>query len=294
MEKTHGWKYVRSRLGQKDESAYYDPILTGDPDKEVIHPESSLTIRTVPRLTVSPSPVVPHNSPASPYDGTIPYGADVYIPWTSSVTRLRNNEDFLEHFSQAYASGYQGDDEWLKIPVDPQLYTGVARNEKAAGKALTTKTANRHEDSLQALPTVLTPQASPTVKTQVLTPLSEPSPFLSQCTWATRDAMAPHDVESDPGRGFSTTLGLRSGNRGQPSRPAKRSVKVSRGSDDSDDDDEEPANKRSKAPDGKTDQKGDPKMICPFRAAHPEIYDGDLDEKYQSCHTEHDHVSTVV
>lgn len=293
MEKTHGWEYVRSRLGNKDESASHYPILNSDASKQVIHPESSLTIRTVPGLTVSPSPLVPHNSPASPYDGTIPYGADVYIPWTSPVTRLRDNENFLEQFSQAYASGYQGDDEWLKIPVDPQLYTSAPRDEKAAGKALTPEVANRHENSLQALPNVLTPQASPTVKTQVLTPLSEPSPFLNPCPWATSDGMAPHDVESDPGRGFPATRGLRSGNPGQPNRPGKRPVRVSRGFDVSDDD-EEPPNKRNKAPDGKTDQKGDPKMICPFRAAHPEIYDIGLDQKYMSCHTEHDNISTVV
>lgn len=295
MEKTHGWEYVRSRLGHKDEGTPQYPVLTSEASKQVIHPGSSLTIRTVPGLTVSPSPLAPHNSPAStPYEGPIPYGADVYIPWTSPVTRLRNNENFLEQFSHAYAAGYQGDDEWLKIPVDPQLYTSAPRDGNVAGKALTPEAGSRHDNPLKTLSNVLTPQASPTIKTQVLTPLSEPSPFLNQCSWATREGLAPHDVESDPGCGFPATRGLRSGNPGQPKRPGKRPVRFSRESDGSEDDDGEPPNKRNKAPDGKADQSGDPKMICPFRAAHPEIYDLSRDQKYLSCHTEHDNISTVV
>lgn len=294
MEKTHGWEYVRSRLAHKDEPTSPYPILIGDTSKQVIHPESSLTIRTVPGLTVSPSPLVPHNSPASTaYDGPIPYGADVYIPWTSPVTRLRNNENFLQQFSQTYSAGYQGDDEWLKIPVDPQLYTSSPRDDKDAGTALTPDPAKRHESSLKSLPTVLTPQTSPTVKTQILTPLSEPSPFLNQCPWATREGIAPHDVESDPGSGFPAARGLRSGNPGQSNRPGKRPVTFSKESDGSDEDGEPPI-KRSKAPDGKADQAGDPQMICPFRAAHPEIYDMGRDQKYLSCHTEHHNISTVV
>lgn len=294
MEKTHGFEYVRSRLGHKDEGASPYPVLANDASKQVIHPGSSLTIRTVPALAVSPSPLAPHNSPAStPYDGPIPYGADVYIPWTSPVTRLRNNENFLEQFSQAYSTGYQGDDEWLKIPVDPQLYTSAPRDGNTAGKALTPEAASRRENSLKALPTVLTPQASPTIKTQVLTPLSEPSPFLNQCPWATREGLAPHDVESDPEGGFSGARGLRSGNPGQSKRLGKRSVRFSRESDDSEED-AEPPNKRNKAPGGKADQSGDPKMICPFRTAHPEIYDASRGLKYHSCHTEHDNISTVV
>lgn len=296
MEKTHGWQYVRSRFGHKEEPASHYPILTSDTSEQVIHPESSLTIRTVPGLTVSPSPLAPQNSPASAtYDGPIPFGADVYIPWTSPVTRLRNNENFLEQFSQTYASDYQGDDEWLKIPVDPQLYTSAPRDDNGASKVLTPEAANRQENSLKALPIVLTPQASPTVKTQVLTPLSDSSPFLNQCPWATRDGIAPHDVESDPGS-VPTFRGVRSASHGQPSRPGKRPIRFPRGFDDSDDDDDddEPPNKRNKAPDGKKDQGGDPKMICPFRAEHPEIYDLKHDPKYLSCHTEHENISTVV
>lgn len=209
------------------------------------------------------------------------------------MTRLRNNENFLEQFSQAYSAGYQGDDEWLKIPVDPQLYTSAPRDGNTAAKALTPEAASRRENSLKTLPTVLTPQASPTIKTQVLTPLSEPSPFLNQCPWATREGLAPHDVESDPGSGFTAPRGTRSGHLGQSKRPGKRSVRFSRESDGSEED-AEPPNKRNKAPGEKADQSGDPKMICPFRVAHPEIYDGYRDQKYLTCHTEHDNISTVV
>lgn len=294
MEKTHGWEYVRSRPGHKDEGIFQHPLLTSDASNQVIHPGGSLTIRTVPNLTVSPSPVAPRKSPASSvYDGSIPYGPDVYIPWNSPVTRLRNNENFLQEFSQTYATGCQGDDEWLKIPVDPQLYTNAPQGGNVARRALTPEAASRHQDSLETLPTALTPQASPIVKTQVLTPLSEPSPFLNQCPWATREAVTPHDVESDPGSGFSAARGLRPGDPGQSKRPGKRSVKFSRGFDGSEDD-EEPPNKRTKAPGGKDDEAGDPKMICPFRAAHPEIYDMGSDQKYFSCHTAHDNISTVV
>lgn len=303
MEKTHGWTYVRSRHGNKEE----DPSKQLGTDSNLSHlvtdPRNSLTIRTVPGLALSPSPLEPclsasYDSPTSgSLSSAVHYGADVYIPWSSPVTRTTNNEDFIEDFAQVYSAGACAancDEEWLKIPVDPRLYNPAPPEDHPFEQSSTPQVTPGRGELLKVLPTVATPKTSPDMKNQILTPLSEPSPVFIQQPYFEGQRGAPQDGEASPGRGASAAWGLRSGNTEQIITSGKRQVRVSKELDDDSDGDDEPPRKRSKAPGSQDGDLGDRKMPCPFRVANPGIYEAEHDPKYFSCHTEHANISTVV
>lgn len=303
MEKTHGWNYIRSRPGNKEESPLKQ--LGDDPDHThlVGYPNSNLNIRAVPGLSFSPSPLkpcfsAPHDSPtAGNSNGAVPYGADVYIPWSSPVSGSRENESFMEGFSQTYAADAQVatcDDEWLKVPVDPRLYDTTALENPTFERPSTPQVASNRGQLLKVLPTIVTSKESPDVKTQVLTPLSEPSPVFVQHSCSVGEGGPPQDVETGPGRKAATSWGLRSGNNGRLAPFGKRQARFSREPDGDSEEDEEHPRKRAKALGGHDDELGDRRMPCPFRVANPEIYDLNHDQKYYSCHTEHANISTVV
>ncbi|ROV88613.1 hypothetical protein VSDG_09124 [Cytospora chrysosperma] len=303
MEKTHGWTYVRSRNGNKED----DPSKKLGNDSDLSHlatySRSNLTIRTVPGLALSPSPLEPclsasYDSPTSgSLSSAVPYGADVYIPWASPVTRPRNNEDFMGDFTQVYGADTQVvscDDEWLKIPVDPRLYNAAPLDNHTLEESAAPRATPERGELLKIPPTIVTPKTSPVMNTQVLTPLSEPSPVFIQQPSFDGQGAAAQDSEADFGKGAPGTWGLRSGNTGRQVPYGKRQVRVSKEPDDDSEGDDEPPRKRSKAPGGHDDDLGDRKMPCPFRVANPHIYEVTHDQKYYSCHTEHANISTVV
>ncbi|KUI54335.1 Zinc finger transcription factor ace1 [Cytospora mali] len=302
MEKTHGWTYVRSRPGNREEGSSKQLDDDSDLSHLASYARTNLTIRTAPGVTFSPSPLEPclsasHDSPSSSsFNGVIPYGADVCIPWSPPVTRPRDNEGFLEDFTQVYAANTQVancDDEWLKIPVDPRLYNAALLETQTFEKPSTPQTTPNRGELLKVLPTIVTPKTSPIVNTQVLTPLSEPSPVYVQQRCFEGAGGTPQDAGMDSGQGTSTTWGLRSGNTGRHPH-GKRQVQFSKEPNDDSERDDEPPKKRAKAPEGHDDDLGDRHMPCPFRVANPEIYDLNHDPKYYSCHTEHANISTVV
>ncbi|ROW12747.1 hypothetical protein VMCG_00662 [Cytospora schulzeri] len=303
MEKTHGWTYVRSRHGSKEEVPSKQLGNSSDLSQLPTYPRSNLTIRTVPGLALSPSPLEPclsasYDSPTSGSLGSaIPYGADVYIPWSSPVTRSRNHDNFMEDFTQVYAADTQivnCDDEWLRVPVDPKLYSTTTLENHTLEQSSTPQATPERGELLKVLPTIVTPKTSPDMKTQVLTPLSEPSPVFMHQPYFEGQGAAPQDAEADSGRGTSAAWGLRSGDIERLIPLGKRQVRVSKEPDDDSDGDEEPPRKRSKPPGGHDDDLGDRKMPCPFRVANPDIYEQSLDQRYFSCHTEHANISTVV
>ena len=301
MEKTHGWNYIRSRPGNREE----DPSRQLEANLNLNHleayPRSNLTIRTVPGFSLSPSPLescfpAPHGSqPSENSSAIVPYGADVYVPWPSPMTKPGNNHGSQENFPEAYAADPQVascDDEWLKVPVDPRLYNTTPL--QTPEKYFSPKATPYSGDLLKISPTIKTPKTSPVVKSQILTPLSEPSPGFQQQFYVEGKIATPYDVETDPGKGSSTSWGLRSGSTGRVAPPGKRSVRFSKEPDDDSERDDERPRKRAKAPEGGDDDLGDRRMPCPFRVAHPEIYDANQDPRYYSCHTEHANISTVV
>lgn len=300
MEKTHGYNYVRGRPSNKEEETSEQLGDSLEPSHLVTYPRSNLTIRTVPGLTISPSEpcLSAPQSSTTPggLNGTVPYGAEVYDPWSSPVTLPRDTEGFLESLTPAFAADTQpssSDAEWLKIPVDPRLYNTSPLENYTLGESSTPQATPQRGELLRALPHLVTPKTSPVVKTQIMTPLSEPSPAFVQQPCYEEEGTTPRDAETDPGRGTSTTWALRSGNTARLAQ-SKRQVRFSNEPDDDSDRDEEPPRKRSKAPGSYVDDLGDKKMPCPFRVANPEIYNLNHDQKYLSCHTEHTNISTVV
>lgn len=303
MEKAHGYHYVRSRAGNRDED-YNRPFgPPGNVSPQPDHPRTRLALRTVPDVLLTPSPLEQCLSATSDapspmgLTGPTPYGPDVYIPWNSPVTRLRDNETFLQEFSQAYGPGTPitvQDNEWLRVPVDPRLYNPVSSGTNTPDESPVIQVSSTRDEIFKSLPTIVTPRTSPTVTSQVLTPVSEPSPTQVQNITFRTETTTPQDTETPRDQGFAGSQGLGVSHAGHLNPYGKRHVRFAGDQGDDSDGDDEPPVKRPKAPGGNDEDVGDPKMICPFRKAHPEIYDLNAHSKYWSCHTEHHNISTVV
>lgn len=311
MEKAHGYNYIRSRAGNKDEeSPANTPLESGDGgvNPSPVSHRAKLAVRTVPDVLLTPSPLSLEQcfsaqpdaaSPIGLHD-SMPYGPGpgVYIPWNSPVTRPRNNETFLEAFSQSYGPGRPvmvQDSEWLKVPVDPRLYNSSSNGSNTPDEPSVTHQAPASRDALfKALPAIATPRTSPTGTSQVMTPVSEPSPVFVQESIPRREATGPREANHgrSPGQAWDQNLGVR--HLEHLNAYGKRHVRFAQEQEDDTDGEEEPPVKRTKAPGAGEEETGDPKMICPFRKAHPEIYDLNVHSKYWSCHTEHHNISTVV
>lgn len=300
MEKAHGYNYVRSRVGNKDDGPNRPLGPQGEVRPEFAYPRNKLALRTVPDVLLTPSSLDQCYSAqadaTSPMDlnGPVPYGPDVYIPWKSPVTRLRNNEVFMDEFSQNYGPGTPvavQDSDWLRVPVDPRLCASSSSGSNTPDESPVIQAPSSRDELFKALPMIVTPKTSSTVTSQVLTPVSEPSPRLPQESDSRREATNQRDANP---RRQAGTPGLGVSQAGNLNSYGKRQVRFAKDKGEDSDGDDEPPVKRPKAPGGSEEDIGDPKMICPFRKAHPEIYDLDVHSKYWSCHTEHHNISTVV
>jgi uncharacterized C2H2 Zn-finger protein len=118
MEKAHGWKYVRSKSKGK---GLANPEKVADSDcspkdcglTAVVDHSSSVPSSSPRSLTVPPSGMdfvlfdddqadaLGDDDDLYPGYGDAP-DAESYLPWTSPMTRLRKNEQFIETFSQTY------------------------------------------------------------------------------------------------------------------------------------------------------------------------------------------------
>lgn len=306
MEKAHGWRYIRSRPGQREEAS--DPTGLAPHDGDTIfvsnRPAVDLNLHTVPHLLLTPSPLgqrlpTPHDGPLSmDLSGTVQYVPGVYGPWTSPLTPLGNHGSFVEAMGQAYIPDSPGparDDELLKIPLDPRLRQNVQDASPTNATLRDPPLATGREELLKTLPTIVTAKSSPVVKSQVLTPTTDMSPATFPAAVAYRGVVVSGNAESGPTTGISSAQHFNTRSTSLRKTDGKRQVSIPNESDDDSDDDEEPPTKRNKGPEGGGyDKLGDPKMICPFRAEHPDIYNRELDPKYASCHTEHMNISTVV
>lgn len=303
MEKVHGYQYVRSRAGIRDEDAagpLDSPRHVNNPSSL---PNSKLAIRTLPDVLLTPSSLeqpslaVPTLTSPPGLHGPVPCGQDIYNPWSSPVTRFRNNETYLQEFPQSYSPGTPitiPDHEWLRVPVDLRLYNSCSTGTNTPENTPTSSVYSTREELFRALPTIVTPKSSPVPTNQVLTPVSDTSPIRLQQSVCNSEATTPQDVERSVGQGQSSVQGLDAASSGYINSYGKRQVRFeSERRDDSDEEDEPPI-KRTRVMRGVDDDDSDPRMFCPFRVAHPEIYDMEMDSRYSSCHTEHSHISTVV
>jgi len=136
MEKTHRWKYIRSKSNGKH--------MTTHPRDDLDHRINISTSKAFATSASSPtSSLVSPNQDfvLFPYDNDAsialgedddddmgydhPQGQDsqVYLPWTSPTTRIRRNENFIEMFTQTYNGAPErpaGDNDGLIDPGLPQ------------------------------------------------------------------------------------------------------------------------------------------------------------------------------
>lgn len=308
MEKAHGWQYIRTRAGNRDDgsasnptefSPHGDTIMVSDPDAV------DLDLHNVPDFMLTPSPLeqhlpAPHDvSLSMAFGGNLQYAPGVYGPWTSPVTPLGNNGPFVGATGQAHALESPRptpDNELLMVPVDPRLCQSAQDASPTTADVRGLPSAIDRQAMLKTLPTIVTTKSSPVVKSQVLTPTSDLSPALFSAAVSYRGAVRPSDAEYNPTPGSSATQSLSTRSASLRKTDGKRQERRSNDTDeDGHDDDEEPPTKRNKGSGGDQDGKqGDPKLICPFRAEHPDVYNRDLDPRYASCHTEHANISTVM
>ena len=291
MEKAHGWTYVRSRASNREGHSGGRGTVDSDIADEPQYPSVSVTGPS--ELQPGPDFILYPDRPdfgsgdediflGFEHAGT--QGSQSFIPWTSPMTRLRRNETFLQKFSQTYKTESLSPEHALldDFPVDPSLTNNLpgrtaALGQETAIKSLTPMEAARRRSQGQqnvnaGIQDSITVQyQAPNVKVE------NPSPQAGATTSqranpANQQSASRHSkVMTRSGKSFQT--------------PA---------SDDEDDQDEEdrPPRKRVKrSPEVDLD---DTQMPCPFRLAHPEIYNRDLSEKYSSCHTKHENISTIV
>lgn len=301
MEKVHGYHYVRSRSGNQEEHTASPADTTGAVKNPFSQPKGKLAIRTIPNGLLAASsvqqssPLAPTSASPLGMHGPDPYGQAICIPWNSPLTRLRNNEAFLREFSQSYNPGTPlaiQDHEWLRVPIDPRLQNASSTGNSTPDFTPTSSASSTRDALLRALPTIVTPRSSPIAMSQVLTPVSNTSPDQQSCI--NSEVTTPQDVEPPSHMGRSGVQDSGAGNSGYLNSYGKRQVRFENEQEDHSDEDDEPPMKRTRAPRGTDDDSGDPRMFCPFRVAHPEIYDVEVHSRYFSCHTEHNNISTVV
>ncbi|PSR94623.1 hypothetical protein BD289DRAFT_131229 [Coniella lustricola] len=297
MEKVHGYNYVRGRADKTSAAARATSIHRS---AQLRNP---LAARGVPNLLLTPDPLAhrpqqlpPDASSPLSISGPISFSSDLYMPWTPQIARLESDTSLLQDLSQACAPGTpitMHDGEWLRVPLDPRLYNPSPCGTTTPETSPVTEGFTSHSDMLRALPTIVTPRTSPSMNSQVLTPVSEPSPVAQQHVAFARGTTSTQDSEEPAGRSSSTAAqGLMPATHLNPF--GKRHVHFDRDAGEDSDAEDEPPAKRSKTPGGTEEESGDPKMICPFRRANPRIYDLNEHPKYFSCHTEHHNISTVV
>lgn len=294
MEKVH---YVRSRSGNQEEFTAGPLDSTGVVKNPFSQPRSKLAIRTLPNVffTASsveqPSPLGPDSASPLGLHGPQPYGQATYIPWNSPVSR----QEFPQHFPHSYDPGTPlaiQDHDWLRVPIDPRLQNTSSTGTSTPEYTPTSSDSSTRDALFSALPTIVTPRSSPIATVQVLTPISNTSPV--QQSGINSEATTPQDVEPPSHQGQTGAQDSGASNSGYLNSYGKRQVRFEDEQEDDSEEDDEPPMKRTRVPKGTDDGSGDPRMFCPFRVAHPEIYDVEVHSRYFSCHTEHNNISTVV
>lgn len=128
MEKTHRWKYVRSKSNRKPLPGH--PRDLSDHRLE-IPGVKSFSAMTSPSISLA-SPhqdfvLYPYDNDAGEDDADVHYDqpreqdSQVYLPWTSPNTRIRRNENFLQTFSQTYNGAPDRPTGGTDSLIDPSL-----------------------------------------------------------------------------------------------------------------------------------------------------------------------------
>ncbi|OIW34076.1 hypothetical protein CONLIGDRAFT_208300 [Coniochaeta ligniaria NRRL 30616] len=292
MEKTHGWRYVRSKSNGRRVSrrvgsqlAALQTFLPTNPSQS-FHQKSS-SFKPSPRPAADDFVLFPHGRDYAPSDDDYDHdgfmdlddggsqGSDVVIPWTSPDTRLRRRETFLQKFTQKF-NKHEDDP-----PIDPQL--------SSVGGIDTPKSSTAYNNLDPASYTAGTARNASTEKR----PISSVTAHSLPSTPYTMDFQQRPGGSVPPvrhGRSSSVNM-MPSAVTPSVQHAISRIPKISKRKEEEDPEDEHPQKKFKPSP--KADFK-DNQMPDIFVAAHPEVYNRNTKPLYQSCETAHKDISTLV
>ena len=260
MEKAHGWTYERSRKSNHN----CHPSVQGDNDSIAnnnIADETEYQMLTgPPGLQPLPDSIWYSGSGFVNDDETAlletgSQGANLCISWIPEHSEAYNVKPLPPY------------DACGEFHTDPNLTNAVPFGQEALTKSLTPpQTPARPSQDVHESNTIQCQQF--TIKVEPPSPQREP--VTSQGTCGTQGTHSRHSGKRDRSeKPFST--------------PAP--------DDEDDHDDERPSKRLKSSPEFDLD---DMQMPCPFRLAHPAVYNRDLSEKYSTCHTKHENISTIV
>jgi hypothetical protein len=299
MEKTHGWRYVRSKSNARRVSvsrravsqlAVLQTFLpTGSPQS--LSPKSN-EFKPSTNQARNDFVLFPQEHDHVPSDDDYDddgymdlddrgsQGSDVVIPWTSPDTRLRRRETFLQKFTQSFNNP---DDD---LPIDPQL--------ASVGGIDTLSKPNSADSNINSKPgtdRTAGTRRNASIKeehTMYASTLAFPStPFSSALQQRTAGSVPPPNHS----RSSSSANGTQSAVAASRQHPMYQVPKTSKRKEDENPDDEHPQKKFK--PSSRSNFK-DNQMPDIFLAAYPEVYNRETKSSYQSCETEHRDISTLV
>ncbi|KAK3692546.1 hypothetical protein B0T22DRAFT_503578 [Podospora appendiculata] len=292
MEKTHDWTYIRSKSNGKHSATPQETSPGYRLDTNISAAPYSAPTPPGPPFMPPPGPdfVLFPGDPGDDddidlgYEHPEGYNSQVYLPWTSPMTRLRRNESAIEEFTQTYNGAPERNTHHSDALIDPRLSQGIPDGlpDNPRFDKITSFFGN---DPIKA--------ESPNTSTEQL-----PS---------TKQERRPSSVLA----GFSERLNISavqpSGYHSPPhtsrpvARPSKASTLASQPSPlfkptltrrRKHEDDGQSPQKRLKS--SSVENFSDTGMPDIFRYAHPHIYDIEKKDKYSPCHTPHKDISTLV
>ena len=293
MEKAHGWTYVRSRASNREThpdvrgnidnvagGPQYPGLSITGPAAELQHDQDFVLYPDRPEFASGDEDVFL----GFEHSGT--QGSQSFIPWTSPMTRLRRNETFLQKFSQTYKTESLSPEDALcddeAFPIDPNLSNTISNGAVSLENGLSVN----HLTPLQTAARRLQEQQGGHANIQ--------DSITVQCQQPIVKVEDP-----SPQKGPATSQNVNTGDQQVSSRHSKVMTRsgvplqtpASDDEGDHDDEDRPPRKRVKRSPEADLD---DTQMPCPFRLAHPAIYNRDILEKYSSCHTKHENISTIV
>ncbi|KAK3333992.1 hypothetical protein B0T19DRAFT_440688 [Cercophora scortea] len=292
MEKTHDWTYIRSKSNGK---------LSATPQGTSPGYRLGASISAAPYS--APTPPGPHfMPPAGPdfvlfpgdptddddidlgYEHPGGHNSQVYLPWTSPMTRLRRNESVIEEFTQTYNGAPERNTHHSDALIDPRLSQGIFHG-LPDDTRLDKSTSFFDNDCIKAEPTNTSTDQLPPTKHE----RRPSSVFAGFSEKLNISAVQPSSYHSPPQN--SRPVDRPSKASAPPSQPSplfKATLTRRRKHDD----DGQSPQKRLKS--GAVENFSDTGMPDIFRYAHPHIYDIEKKDKYSPCHTPHKDISTLV
>lgn len=310
MEKMHGWKYTRSKsngtvlfrsLGTSQpalppsgakapaQTAQYHDLLQSVQKPQFVQQDDFL-LYDQDGGEAAVSSYESDDGDDEPQDPNS-QESDVVVPWTSPETRLQRRKTDLLEFSEKFNQiDRTSSAERSDVPIDPDLALIQTSNTLIPS-------ADKFRPEGKGIPSHSKKRLgySPPGELDISANVSEAVRSSAGATYSPSFRQAPGSSYSQrhggPSRtGFEYYLPAQEApqqarNRRLP--PIKRKE-----DEEEDDDDDEPPQKKLKA--SPESRFNDSQMPDIFHAAYPDTYNKDKKPLYQSCHTSHHDISTLV